>query len=120
MNRIRLTATIMGMAAAALAASAQTPDSTRWSLERCIEYAIDNNISIKKQLLQVETEQNNLLNARLQRYPTVSGNAYYNAAFGRVANPTTYEVSNITTHYSSVGVDASMPIFAGMQISARN
>lgn len=117
MNRIRLTATIMGMAAAALAASAQTPDSTRWSLERCIEYAIDNNISIKKQQLQVETEQNNLLNARLQRYPTVSGNAYYNAAFGRVANPTTYEVSNITTHYSSVGVDASMPIFAGMQIS---
>lgn len=106
------------IAALVLCTNAQSQtDSMQWSLENCINHALNNNIHIKQQQLTIESQENTLLNAKLNRLPSVSGNAYYRAGFGRVANATDYTISNQTTHYGSIGIDASMPLFAGLSVN---
>ncbi len=46
-----------------------------WSLEECINYAIENNIQIKQQLIQTEFQQNSLDLAKYKLLPTLNGQA---------------------------------------------
>lgn len=42
-----------------------------WSLERCIEYALENNIQIKQQELNVKVSENQLTRSKLSAYPNL-------------------------------------------------
>ena len=62
-----------------------------WSLKQCIDYAFENNISIKQADIAKLIASNNYLQSKLNLLPNISGDASLNFNFGNSINPTTYE-----------------------------
>lgn len=86
-----------------------------WSLERCIEYALDNNLGVKQAAASVRTAQLAESQAKASRLPNVSASFNAGEQFGRTIDPTTNSFSNIATGYNSVGLSAGVPLFSGGQ-----
>src|SRR5574344_1497360 len=83
-----------------------------WSLEQCVDYAIQNNITVQKMALQRDNQELNLKTSKLSFVPNLNANVGQNFSFGRATGN-----DNITTSQSmgatSFGVSTSMPIFTG-------
>lgn len=92
-------------------ASAQT-----WSLEQCINHAVQNNLQVKQ--IEVTIESNRLDNtqAKLNYLPNLSGSVGYNTSFGRSLDPTTYQfVSDKSVNNVNTGLSLGVQLFGGMQ-----
>ena len=99
-----------------LSANNQAFGQKKWTLRECIDHAIDNNISIKQQGLNVESQANTLNTAKSSRLPGVSASANQNFNFGRgLTIDNTY--ANRNTQSTSFGIGADLPIYTGGQIS---
>ncbi len=95
-------------------ASGQNPGSP-WTLEQCIRYAQDHNITLQQRDLQVKQQEIQLETAKGSRLPQVSGSASENFSFGRgLTADNTYSNTNTTSTGLSLG--ASVPIFQGLRI----
>jgi outer membrane protein len=88
---------------------------TTWNLQKCIEYAFENNISIKQADISKMIAQNNFLQSKLNLLPSISGDASLNYNFGNSVNPTTYEFIQNATNSSSYNLSANMTLFGGLQ-----
>jgi len=53
-----------------------------WSLEECVDYAIQNNISVKRSVLATELKEADVTSAKMNFYPDVSGSVGANYSFG--------------------------------------
>ncbi|MCL1937893.1 MAG: TolC family protein [Candidatus Azobacteroides sp.] len=89
--------------------------NSRWSLEKCIQYAIDHNISIKQLQLQQEDAKIQYSTARNSRLPNVNASVDQEWSFGRqadlIGNYGTWNQSTL-----SFGVQSEIPIFTGFRI----
>ena len=83
----------------------------------CINYAVNNNITVKKTQLGQQTAAINLDQAKSNRLPAVSGNISANANNGSVINQITNNRVNQTTITNSMGVSASMPLYEGNKLN---
>lgn len=87
----------------------------KWSLEDCINYAIENNLSHRAFIIE---EQNQLLNARqakLNLLPSVYASSSAGYYFGRSVDASTNTYTN-TQYYSTSGyLYASLTLFNGFQ-----
>jgi len=86
-----------------------------WTLERCILYALENNITLKQQELDVEFSKNQLLQAKTDVLPDLRASAMQNYRFGRSVDPLTYEFSNENTQGSSFSASYGLNLFNGLQ-----
>ena len=100
--------------AAGLASGASAQERV-WTLPQCIDYALENNLSVKQSGLNVEQKEISLNTAENNRLPDLSGSAGQNFSFGRgLTADNTYANTNTTNTSFSVG--ASVPVFNGFQI----
>lgn len=60
-----------------------TTGQETWSLQKCIDYAIENNIQIKQQQLNTSYNQNLVNQAEFDRLPNLNGSLSNNYNFGR-------------------------------------
>lgn len=95
-----------------LSGQAQTK---QWTLEECVRYALDNNITIKQTELDVKTADIDKKGAFGNYLPSVSGNASHSWNIGLNQDVTTGLLRNQTTQYSSVGLNAGVDIYKGLQ-----
>jgi outer membrane protein len=86
-----------------------------WTLEECVRYALENNITIKNSALDVETAEINKKDAFGNYLPSVNGNASHSWNIGLNQDVTTGLLRNQTTQYSSVGLNAGVDIYKGLQ-----
>ena len=86
-----------------------------WSLEQCIQYAIDNNIQVKQQALNKNYYQNQLTSSKLSALPSVSASAYESLRFGRSVDPYTNEFIEDNSQSSNMDISAQMDLFRGGQ-----
>lgn len=87
-----------------------------WTLQQCIDHAVANNITVKRQQQAVETERINLNTSRNSRLPGVNASANHSFNFGRgLTSDNTY--SNRNTMNTSMDISANVPIYTGGQIS---
>jgi len=84
-----------------------------WSLERCIQYAKDNNITVKQAQANVRTAMLSERQAKASRLPNVSANANVGEQFGRTIDPTTNQFSTVATSFNSLGLNAGITLFSG-------
>ncbi len=106
--------TIAASLICAVSAQAVTP----WSLDSCITYAIDHNLSVKQSKLNHYNGQLQLTEAKDAFLPTVSGYASESFSFGRgLTSENTYADRN--TSSTSLGAQLSLPIFQGLRASRR-
>ncbi len=85
--------------------SAQAQET--WSLQKCIDYALENNIQIKQQKLNSDYYGNQLNQAKNNRLPNLNASLQNNMSFGRsLGSDNTYiDVnSNATSGYISANV----------------
>ncbi|MGO4772128.1 TolC family protein [Flavobacterium sp. W22_SRS_FK3] len=94
--------------------SAQT-QTKLWTLEECVRYALDNNITIKQSELDVKNVDIDKKDAFGSYLPTVNGSASHSWNIGRNVNPVTNLASTQTTQYTSLGVSSSVDIYKGLQ-----
>ncbi len=89
----------------------------KWTLRQCIDYAIENNIQIKQQELQVKNSEINLSTSKNAILPNLNASAGYGFSFGQYTNTQTN--ANITTNASGLDmrVSSSMPLFTGFKIT---
>ncbi|MDA3821708.1 MAG: TolC family protein [Bacteroidales bacterium] len=87
-----------------------------WSLEDCINYAMENNLMIKQTVLNTEYNKNILDQSKLSRYPSLNANSNYTYSFGRALDQTTYEFTdNQKINSISLGVNSGVTLFNGFQ-----
>ena len=96
-------------------ASSAKETSDQMPLQACIDYALQNNISIKQSGLQVENLTNNFEESKFKRYPIVNGFSNFNLYQGRNINPYTNGIITNTTGSNSYGIQSSVTLFDGYQ-----
>ena len=110
MNRTVLLAVI------ALASATMTKADESWTLQRCIDYAIENNIQVLQNDITAGQREIDLNSARSNRLPGVSASASQNWSFGRgLSANNTYVNTNTTSTSFSLGADVTL--FAGHRIA---
>jgi len=87
-----------------------------WSLENCLQYAMENNIQIKQSVLNTEYNENLLKQSKLGQIPSLSGSANYSASWGRSLDETTYRYSNEQINSVNLGLSSYTNLFNGLQV----
>ncbi|MCF8364325.1 MAG: TolC family protein [Bacteroidales bacterium] len=86
-----------------------------WSLEDCINYAIENNIQIKQSELGIENNEVNLLESKLSLLPSLNASTRYSYSWGRILDQSINAYVDKETQQGNLGVDASVTLFSGLQ-----
>lgn len=86
-----------------------------WSLIRCVDYAVEHNISVKQYENQLKNQEIQLSTAKNQRLPDLNASAGQNFSFGRgLTMDNTY--ANKSTSSTSFSLGTSVPLFTGFRI----
>ncbi|MCL1934120.1 MAG: TolC family protein [Candidatus Azobacteroides sp.] len=89
--------------------------SKPWSLEDCIQYAIEHNISIKQLVVQKNVAEVNLNTAQMSRVPNLNAGGGQSWSFGRTQMETgLYETQDQSN--TGLSVSSSIPLFTGFRI----
>ena len=86
-----------------------------WTLEQCVDYAIENNIQVKQKALNTQMTENNLKQSRLNLLPNLNGNVGRNYSFGRAVDPYTNEFNYENTYNDNYGISSNLTLFNGFQ-----
>lgn len=87
----------------------------KWTLEECVEYALENNISVKQSELQLESAELSKRDAFGNYLPTLNASATNSWNTGLTQNVTTGILETQTTRNSSYNLTAGVPIFRGLR-----
>lgn len=89
---------------------------SKWTLRQCIDYAVENNIEIKQQALNVKNAEIDLSTNKNSRLPNLSGDVSQSFNFGRSQSVATGIYEDNTASSTSFGLSTSMPLFTGFRI----
>ncbi len=87
----------------------------KWSLKECVDYALENNISIKQTELDGETTAISKKAALGSFLPSINANASHSWNIGLNQNITTGLLENQTTQFTSAGLNSNITIYNGLQ-----
>lgn len=90
-----------------------------WSLQDCIGYAIENNITVKEASLNTDIAAIDYSKAQSSRLPNLFGSAAQNFANGNTIDPITSNFVSDQIYSTNLGINSSMTLFQGNQISNR-
>lgn len=87
-----------------------------WSLEECVQSALQNNINLKQRTLTVQSSNADLKQSKLAMLPSINGQATNIWNIGFAINPVTNtSTRDATFRNNSFGLNASMNLFNGLQ-----
>ena len=90
-------------------------EAKQWTLQECIQYALDHNIQVKQQQNTTRQQKIQLDDNKGNHLPTVDASIGQNFSFGRgLTAQNTYE--NTNTSSTSFQLGASVPLFVGGKI----
>jgi outer membrane protein len=87
----------------------------KWTLEECVTYALENNITVQQSQLDYENAEIDKLDAKGNFYPSINANATHSWNIGLNQNVTTGILQNATTMFTSGGINLGVDIFRGLQ-----
>lgn len=88
----------------------------QWTLQRCVNEALEKNISVRQNQFQGEISQNNLEQSQLSRIPTLSGSGSHNYNIGRTIDPFTNTFVNQTIQSNGFALNSGVILYGGGQI----
>lgn len=87
----------------------------KWTLEECVQYAMEHNITIKQTELDAESARLDKSTAIGNFLPSLNGVANHSWNIGLNQNITTGLLENQTTQFTSAGLNAGIDIYKGLQ-----
>lgn len=94
---------------------AQTNSTNSWTLEQCIQYALEHNLTIKQVVLDVNNAEINWKQSKREYLPTVTAGASQSFSNGSVIDPITSDFVSRQVSSSSFDVNAGMTLFNGFK-----
>lgn len=95
--------------------SIQVEAQKKWTLEECIRYAMERNISVKLSGLDVDLATIDKKDAFGNFLPSINGNASHSWNVGLNQNITTGLLENQTTQFTAAGLNVGIDIYNGLQ-----
>jgi outer membrane protein len=87
----------------------------KWTLEECVNYAMEKNISIKNTTLDNQLAEISKRDAYGNFLPTINAQATHSWNIGLNFSPVTNQAQTETTQYTSGGLNANIDIYKGLQ-----
>lgn len=100
-----------------LALSARSQKTVSWSLQDCITYAVDNNITVRKTALDKQTAELNYQQQKNNKLPSVTGSGSLNGSRGSTIDPITSNFVNQTIVSNSYGVSGQLILYQGNKLN---
>ncbi|MDR1090894.1 MAG: TolC family protein [Prevotella sp.] len=88
----------------------------KWTLRECVDYAVENNIELRQQALNVKSSEINLSTSKNDRLPNLNAGVGQSFSFGQSQdyNTGTYQSNNAAGTDFRIGT--SVPVFTGFKI----
>lgn len=99
-----------------LLSSGQVLAQDEWSLDRCISYALENNIQLKQSALQQESARLDKTQSLAQMFPNLNANTGFNMNFGRNIDPGTNQFVNEQVNSNNFRVGSNVTLFNGLRL----
>ncbi len=93
----------------------EAQDNKVWTLEECINYALDHNINVKKQDLLVDNQDELLLQSKLGILPNINGYASHGYNWGQRVDPFTNEFATDRVRSNNLYLQGDLNLFSGLQ-----
>ena len=87
----------------------------RWTLEECIALALEKNVTIKQNELDYASAELDRVAAKAAFLPSLSANANHSWNIGLNQNITTGLLENVTTQFTSAGLNMGVDVYRGKQ-----
>jgi outer membrane protein len=84
-----------------------------WSLDRCLKYAQETNITIQQAQLNLRSAQLDLKGAKAARNPNITAGINGGAQTGRTVDPTTNTFGTAIIGFNSLSLNAGVNLFQG-------
>ncbi len=91
------------------------PGGEVWSLQRCVQYALDHNLSVRQNVLNERLAALTLQQSRLSQLPNANIAPGYGRSFGRSVDPTTNQFVKGSYDFFSLGGNVDVLIFGWFQ-----
>ncbi|HNV95918.1 MAG TPA: TolC family protein [Bacteroidales bacterium] len=91
------------------------PAQEKWSLERCILYALENNVQIKLQELNKKSSEAAFLKNKTMFLPTINANANQGYTVGHSVDPLTNEFAESNVKSNNFSLSSNWTLFNGFQ-----
>lgn len=92
-----------------------TAQTKKWTLQECVAYALENNISVKQSALDVEFAEIERSDAIGNFIPSLSGRGNLTSSGGLSINPTSNQFENTRFTSFSGGISSGLTLFDGLR-----
>lgn len=86
-----------------------------WTLEDCIQQALENNIRIKQSKLDVSSGEVNMRESKFNLLPSLNASASHSYGWGRSIDLATYQYVDQQTQQSYFNISSDVTLFSGFQ-----
>lgn len=86
-----------------------------WSLEKCINHAIENNLTVKQSQVSTEIARRNKIQQQMYGLPSLNGYVANGYNWGRRIDPFTNTFATDRVQSSNISLSSSYTVFNGMQ-----
>jgi len=87
-----------------------------WSLEDCVEHALENNLRIQQQKYGVDIARENLRQTKATQFPNLNSSASHSLNYGRTLDPITNEFATERVQSNNFSISSGVTLFSGFQI----
>lgn len=88
-----------------------------WTVEQCIQYALEQSLTIERAQVNEEFAEVALKQSQQARWPSLNVNTQGGLNFGRVINPSTNQFETDDSYYHGLSIGSGMMLFGGNQIN---
>lgn len=83
----------------------------KWDLRKCVDYAVENNISVKQEDIRARLSELTYKQSNLSKYPSVNFSSSAGINSGRSIDRTTNQYTTQNIFYNSFGLQAGVDLF---------
>jgi outer membrane protein len=82
-----------------------------WDLKRCVEYGMNNNITVRQAKIQADQSEINYQQSNLQRIPSLSYGLTHGFSFGRTLDRTTNVYTSRSAMFQQMSISSNVLLF---------
>jgi len=82
-----------------------------WDLKRCVEYGMNNNITVRQAKIQADQSEINYQQSNLQRIPSLSYGLTHGFSFGRTLDRTTNVFTSRSAMFQQMSISSNVLLF---------
>jgi outer membrane protein len=86
-----------------------------WSLQKCMDQAIQYNLDVKQQELVLQSSTHDVKQSKMDMLPNLNGSIEHQLGSGRVLDRGTYEWKNTNVSQGDLGIQSDLTLFNGLQ-----